>query len=352
MIWWWACAQAPDPPAAPEPPAVERRGVLRRPARRDERWANALCNDGTAFSYAYRPGTEPTWVIALEGGFFCDDEGAPCAQRARRLTTTEPGADDGPARVKDEGIFSMDPASNPSFAGAHAVEAHYCSSDLWLGDTLGRRPTTGDPAQGWFFHGRENVRVLLDAVKAIDGLDEADPATKILVLGTSAGALGVVGNLDQVRAAFPRAAADGRVKVVLDAGWVPPVPGGAPLANGVKWGPIDRACAAREPDDRVCVYGPSWWPAAAATGLPILVQISGLDATQLPSFRIDTPAKRADWLALVRTSLDGVPWVFSAAQPYHAVAIDAERYARFREVLDPFWRGGPPQRVFLDYPEP
>ena len=145
--------------AAPAP--APREAVAVKPAERDERWVDARCNDGSPFAYRYRPGAPgaTTWVVNLAGGFFCDDQRAPCAERKPRLRTTLPAADGAPTPMKSEGIFSLAPGTNPTFATAHHVDAHYCSSDLWVGDRTDRQPNSADP-EGWFFSGRRNVAVL------------------------------------------------------------------------------------------------------------------------------------------------------------------------------------------------
>jgi hypothetical protein len=379
VIWWLAACGGPD--AEPEPagpgvpsggptpevarvvtpaPAVQgRTGVVVKPAERDPRWAEARCNDGTAFGYVVRPGPAPTWVINLSGGYFCDDERALCSERRRRLTTARPEADGATAPIRSVGVFSPDPVVNPTFARATHVDAHYCSSDLWLGDRPERRPTTGDPDRGWHFSGRMNVRALIEALAEVDGLDEADPETRILLLGTSAGAAGVVGNLAEIVRAWPNAARDGRLKVVLDGGWVAPFPPGVALPNGARWGPIEPGCAAERRssggDESTCIYGPEWWPHVAELGVPVLVQISGRDRTQTEVLGLTTPDALADWQARVRASLDvSSGWVYSVAEPYHVVAVDnrfgrGPEGARFRDVLDRFWRGDPPERVLLRY---
>ncbi|MEQ1505751.1 MAG: pectin acetylesterase-family hydrolase [Myxococcota bacterium] len=371
-----ACGTRPEPPA-PAPAALpvpvpvqpstpvpvgevaERdRPVMVKPAERDPRWAAARCNDGTPFGYVIRRGASPTWVIHLSGGFYCDDETQLCRDRKPRLITTRPEADGGPARIKLGGVLSPDPTVNPTFATASHVDAHYCSSDLWLGDRTDRRPNTADPV-GWYFSGRENVRVLFEALRDLDGLREADPATRILVMGSSAGGIGLVGNLDAVVAALPHAVSDGRVKVLIDGGWVPDVP---PFVAGAlpdvdRWGPVlpacDRDLRAADVDPARCVEGSRWWPYAARLGIPVLVQISGLDTSQTPAFGIDTAAEAAAWRDQVRASLAGVPRVFSGGLPYHVIGADDAGLdlgppgSTFREVLDRFWAGGPPERVIF-----
>lgn len=355
ILWLLACGgtQTAEPP--PKPPPTE---VVLPAARDAERWGKALCNDGTPWGYTLRRGDPKLWVINLQGGFFCEDQRNPCADRPKRLTTTLPGTDGGPARFKQQGIFSTDPATNPTFAGATFVDAHYCSSDLWLGDQTGKRPNSAS-ADGWYFNGRENVRVLLDALPALHGLDPTDPDTRVLLLGTSAGGAGVVGNLDQVATTWAPLT-DGRVKVVLDGSWIPLQPEGTPLPDADRWGPVQPACTAaftaagRDPVD--CIYGPNWWPHVQPLGIPILVQMSGLDKSLTPVFGVTTPETRSAWQARVRRDLEQLPWAFSGGHPYHVVAIEplfgkGPDGRTFRDVLQRFWDGGEPEKVFFRYPE-
>lgn len=371
-LWSGGCA-SPAPEALPPPAAVPAdasedpgpTGATRvKPADRDPaRWSTARCNDGTPFAYAIRPGDRDLYVINISGGYFCEDDRARCADRAPRLVTSPPEPDGAPTRIKSRGVFSRDPTVNPTFARATQVDAHYCSSDLWLGASTERQPTTGDPARGWYFSGRVNFRALLDALSAVNGLDEADPALRVLFVGTSAGGAGLVGNVDQIVAVWPHAVADGRVKLVLDGSWVPPVPPWAsrPLPDASRWGAAEPGCdaarRARGEPPRNCVLGVAWWPYVAKTGIPVLVQISGLDTSQTPVFGVEGDEQERLWRDNVRASLDsaGVPWVYSVGEPYHVVAIE-DRFAKgppgeaFRDVLAAFWAGEPARRVFLRYP--
>jgi len=338
--WLAACSAPAEPP--------DRTPQIVKPAARRDAWAEARCNDGTAFAYTWRPGLRPTWVINLSGGYFCEDATTPCAGRAPRLTTTVRGADGAAApRMRTGGVFDPDPAANPTFAAAHHVDAHYCSSDLWLGRSTERRPTSGDPVRGWFFSGARNAEVLFDSLIALQGLDDDDRQTQVLFLGSSAGGAGVVAALDAVIARLPRTAADGRLKVVLDGSFVPRPPWEASLPDAARWGPIHPACP-----DTSCIYGPAWWPHVAQTGVPVLVQLSALDRTQTPVFGVKSSAQIAAWRDHTITQLRALPWVFSGGSAYHLVATDARfgkgtAGATFREVLDRFWAGAPPEQVFF-----
>lgn len=356
---WLACAQDPEPPPVVAEPARYkaktrvRQGdaVVVLPAVRDPQWAAARCNDGTPAGLRYRPGAEgsTTWVIKVAGGFFCEDDRVPCADRERRLTTGPPGTDGAAVNLSDVGLFSRDPEANPQFATAHHVQFEYCSSDLWLGTSSERQATPASP-DGWYFSGRTVFAADVAALKGL-GLDET--TARILVVGHSAGGAGVVGNLSTLMAAFPTAAASGRLKVVLDGSWIPAVDSPL-LPSADRWGPVQEACdaAARAEgrDPTTCIYGPNWWPHVASTGIDVLVQISAADTTQTRVFVPERTAEAAEtWKKNAIASLAPLPWVFSREHAYHVVTFE-KGFAEgpeptFRDVLDAFWADEPARRV-------
>ncbi len=331
-----------------------------KPAERDpEKWANARCNDGTPFSYLVRRTESKTWLIVFEGGFFCDDERISCSGRKERLTTSLPVDAGSKSALQDEGLLSRNVAINPIFNDANLVGAQYCSSDLWTGEDIARRPTQGSP-EGWFFAGRHNARALLETLIA-DGLDDDAPETRVLVLGHSAGGAGVVANLDQITAALPKTAKAGRLKVVLDGSWVPTQPTDEKLPNGAKWGKLHPAChdaAVKSKESPAhCVYGPKWWPYVEKTGVPVLIQIAGLDASQAPVFGIRGPELTAQWKDNLKASLEGVPWVFSVGKRYHTLGLEPSfstttAHGGFGDIVGRFWAGEKPERLFPGWDEP
>lgn len=326
-----------------------------QPSARDAKWSDAVCNDGSPFALEVRDQGSDVWVISFSGGYFCDDEAVPCAARARRLTTTLP-AKDGQRRAEArEGVFSRNPLKNPTFHDANHVDLHYCSSDLWLGERTGRQ-ATGASERGWHFAGRRNARAGLEYLKTA-GLD---PTDRILVIGYSAGGLGAVGNIDTLLDVYGEQHGRGALKIVLDGSWIPTWSTDAmPKAN--RWGPTHTACEQEKTSEGLdplgCVFGPEWWPYVASTGVPILVQISGQDTTQMPAFGVDEAPDKQRWREAVRASLDGVPWVFSGGQPYHVLSHNrrfdksAAEHGSFQQLLAEFWAGEPARQVFFNYAE-
>lgn len=325
--------------ADPDPKPVGGLALL-KPAALDGRWAHARCNDGSPFGLTLRDQGSDTWVIKVAGGYFCDDVITPCRSREPRFTTSPKAPS-----LDGVGLFSRDPSVNPHFASANHVELHYCSSDLWLGDGTDRRETTGDP-EGWYFAGRHNLRAGLELLLRDHGLDRADG---VLIVGHSAGGMGVVGSFDTIASLVGQ----DKLKVVLDGAWVPPQPlERTPRAD--RWGPLHPQCAAAVEDPVTCVFGPVWYPWLRDTGVPILVQQSGIDPTQTRVYDVKRGPKLAAWRQGARDSMAEVGWLFSGGSRYHVLSFEPKFDAgdpSFADVLGRFWTGGAPERVLFDYEE-
>lgn len=363
--------------------------ILVKPAIRNPgRWETARCNDGTPFAFELSLPTQKSrdWVIWLEGGGFCDDNATSCASGRGRLATTLPGNDAAtitPSQIK--GIFNRSTKENPTFAAANMVYAHYCSSDFWSGATDGRRPTTGDPALGWYFSGKTNVRAMLEALSAHYGLSDDDGGTRILFAGSSAGGVGVFVNADTIASLFPKSVAGARIKLVADGGGAEPDfdnpsyrPGAATIkARNVILAAYDffgsrahRGCedglrfAGKNP--KTCLFGEVSYPYIKASGLPILVQSSSIDKFALTLHGIDNPKDPADQAVFEEYRMDSLTgftsfsWLFSGgATSYHTIlhgdgpkafGMTPPAGPSFRDLLASFWRGDPPQRVLWGNP--
>jgi O-palmitoleoyl-L-serine hydrolase len=78
-----------------------------------------------------------------------------------------------------------------------------------------------DGGQPLYFSGRLNARAMLDILRRDYGLDDRDPAVKIIWTGQSAGGQGAQNNADQLARAMPKARAAQRLWVIANAGWMP-----------------------------------------------------------------------------------------------------------------------------------
>ncbi len=340
-----------------------------KPAERDPaRWASARCNDGTPFGFLISLAPMPShdWVIQLEGGGYCDDATMRCAERQARLTTTLGLPDRGTGTLVTPGLFSRDAARNPSFSGANIVQAHYCSSDFWSRATTELRPSAV-AAGGWYYSGRANVRALFALLTQRYGLDDQDPALRVLFGGNSAGAVGAHINSAFVAQTLPRARADGRLTLLLDAPWFLDWddPANRIVNATVRdrevwrttlayWGSaLDPECVAsvREPVD--CFFGRTWYPIVSAR-MRTFVQQSQLDeviALALhPHLATDAAGERA-WRAQMADALGSVSRLFSGSTSYHVLTVTDRGWATgpagstLQEMVSRFFNDGPPERV-------
>jgi Pectinacetylesterase len=333
-----------------------------KPAERDSKWTTARCNDGTPFSFVVRLASPASdrWVIYLEGGVYCDDESFACSSRDPTLTTTLPFADRSLGPIPFTGLFGTSATANPDFAQANQVIAHYCSSDFWAGATTDRRPSSGG---SWYFSGHAAVEALVRILAERYGLDDERPDLQVLFGGGSAGAFGGHFNASRVRAALPRAAAAGRLRLLVDAGWMTDWDdpahrlGTATVRDRDVWtharalwgATFDPACEAAHADPVDCFFGPGWYPYVS---MPTFIQQCSTDQsfTMVHNLQPTDPAAQA-WHTQVDSSLAPVSWLFSGTQPYHMLGIDDSTMSYgpaghdFARTLHDFWSGTAPERV-------
>jgi len=341
-----------------------------KPVGRDPtRFAQARCNDGTPFGFFVRlaPQPSPGWLIYLQGGEMCDDYAKPCSARDGWLTTTPPFADRAITTRPWSGLFSTDPAVNPDFHAQNQVLAHYCSSDIWAGATTELRPSSGDPANGWYFSGHANVDAMLATLVERYGLDDTSDSLQVLFSGGSAGAFGAHLNASRVLSALPAAAAAGRVKLLVDAGWFimfddPDHRIGVATTSDLDvfsrarsfWGAtFDPDCEAALGDSGSCFFPRNWYPYVAARQ-PILIQQSSFDAAFTASHQLAaTEAAAQAWRNQVEASFTSanVGWLFSGADSYHTLGLADTGMQKgpagqtLAEVLGRFWAGGAAEQV-------
>ena len=159
---------------------------------------NAVCNDGSDAAYYYDAGFgtgEDKWIVYLEGGSLCFNANS-CLVRV----VTSPdltSSSNYPDNISTNGIFVADETINPDFHNWHMVYAKYCSSDLWSGS----KEETGDPGE-FHFRGYDILVALLEDLQSDDefGTNNLGNAKEMIFAGSSAGAGGVIVQLDRVAA--------------------------------------------------------------------------------------------------------------------------------------------------------
>lgn len=162
---------------------------------------NAKCLDGSLSGYYYEPSSKvedgTKWAIYLQGGGECDNEAA-CKYQ---LTTSLGSSKYFPQSY--EGSSSWYLASgycpyNPEFCGWNHVNVPYCSQDLHTGQVTEASNSTW----GLYFAGHLILAAVLDELAAKYNFNGA---TEIILLGVSAGGIGVWPNVDYIKERVPKA---------------------------------------------------------------------------------------------------------------------------------------------------
>lgn len=107
------------------------------------------------------------------------------------------------------GILSLSPEENPHWSDANHVLVPYCSSDSWSGDV-----TAEDAGDFSFLGSRIVEQVIIELMPR--GLVDAD---LLFLAGSSAGAAGVMVNLDRVADLMTRLGSSAQVRGLADSGW-------------------------------------------------------------------------------------------------------------------------------------
>lgn len=317
------------------------KGEVVKPGVADPRWSDAVCNDGQPFSMMVRlapPGSPQAdrWVIALEGGGFCDDDASPCSARSDYHTSpwSRPNGDF--RSFTPSGFLSRKSAVNPPFAQANHAYLHYCSSDVWTGDDTAGVSTSFDSRSSdgvTHFTGKRNARAGIEVLMQRFGLRDA-PDTEVLFMGTSAGALGVFANAHLVAERLPNVAVGGRLRVLHDGGWIPQwshgwigsgassFDQGLAAAHGLWGARLDPVCEADHVgQEQRCFFGAEIYPYLAhGMQLPVFVQNSQMDSVFARVGEARCNASAANWRATMQAEMAQLPAVFSLWDSYHTLS--------------------------------
>ncbi len=375
-------------------PVHGRAAEVVKPGLRDPtRWGSARCMDGQPFDMLVRLAPEwsphpDRWVVYIQGGGFCDDDAKACDQRHPRRTNSWAAQDQTWRALYDQtGVLSTDRTTNQPFATANHAYLHYCSSDIWSGADEMPHKTSFSPVT--FFTGRINARSAIEILKQRYGLDDSNPDTEMLFVGTSAGGHGVHQNARMVAEQLPQTAASRRIRLVPDGAYLPQWQGGwrrdslananspnaATFDEGLSnaydfWGSsFDSECEADNPgQEHRCVYGSVIYPYLAGPtsqgGLHLrTMEVIGQHDTVYTSVAsVNSPpgnplTSSAAWRSLMQTELQAIPSVFSGWDDYHVLSGEtcrmdygpaqtpSGRNGEYRRVLWRFWWNMPNEQI-------
>ncbi|KAK3712393.1 hypothetical protein RRG08_002723 [Elysia crispata] len=157
--------------------------------------------------YIRRSRGSDKWIVFLEGGWYCFDHMS-CSERSRVMPDYM-SSRNWPRYRSGSGILSWDPEENPYYFHANIVYIPYCSSDSWTGT---RNSTT---SMKFSFMGS----LILDEVFNELLKKGMRRAQTVLIAGTSAGATGVLVNIDRISALIHAKKSSVDVRGLVDSGW-------------------------------------------------------------------------------------------------------------------------------------
>lgn len=179
---------------------------------KDAHSRKALCLDGTPAVYFLRKARDQDkrWIILFPGGAWCSSKET-CFARSR----TDLGSSKYfPSLAKQGGILSSNRSNNPYFHDWNVLYLQYCDGSSFMGNV--EKPV----AYGKIYIHSRGFTILNTF------LDEIIPkylskAREVVVVGISAGALGVMANADMISSRIPQAI---KVHFVSDGGYFVDVP--------------------------------------------------------------------------------------------------------------------------------
>jgi hypothetical protein len=223
---------------------------------------------------------------------------------------------------------------------------------------------------------------MLEVLRDNYGLDDANPATKVLYAGGSAGGEGVQATADIAYKTLPRVARAGRLMLLNDAGsvfvfddpdhrfaWTDSTFKEVLMLAYDFWGSrlnpkCERAAkmsrlSPAECFDEVVVHPYIVEPRPYGLGLPLFVQHSSIDGFQVDQHHLDEPHEVELFRNTILARFDEVAWtwLFSGGEfSYHVVTIRDDRWtmgpqgSTFRDLLTRYWQGDPPEIVVYGNP--
>ncbi|KAH8269999.1 hypothetical protein KR018_001992 [Drosophila ironensis] len=290
---------------------------------------NITCNDGThAGFYLRKQPSSKKWIVFLEGGWHCFDLRSCRARwmRLRHLMTSSQW----PETRDVGGILSPHPEENPYWHNANHVLIPYCSSDSWSGTRT--EPVTQDPENSWRFMGALILRQVIAELIPV-GLGRV-PGGELLLVGSSAGGLGVMLNLDRIRDFLVNEKKlQITVRGVSDSGWFldrePYTPAAVASSEAVRqgwklWqGLLPDDCTKAHPTEPWrCYFGYRLYPTLKT---PLFVFQWLFDEAQMRADNVGAPVTPQQWNYIhemggaLRSSLDNVSAVFAPSCIGHAV---------------------------------
>ncbi|XP_064628821.1 palmitoleoyl-protein carboxylesterase notum1-like isoform X2 [Lineus longissimus] len=285
---------------------------------------SVTCNDGSPAGYYIRKSYGSTkWIIFLEGGWYCFDKPS-CRGRWTNMRKLMSSKEWPPAR-RGTGILSSHPEENPLHFYENMILVPYCSSDSWSGTF------TAKSDEEFSFHG---TYIVEEVIKDIVADGHLDNAKRVLVAGSSAGATGVLLNLDKISTTLSELAPRVKVRGLADSGWFLDNDPFRPIActdahlcapkEGIKrgkklWnGVVPESCRTGVPagEEWRCYFGHVIYKTMQT---PVFIIQNMFDEAQITADNVGPPTSQSQWQYIhrvgqsLKNTLENVSAVFAPA---------------------------------------
>jgi len=279
---------------------------------------HAICMDGSlAIYYKNIQTNQKNWIIMLGGGVPCGtlENCQQALKNKKNMTSSKYRWNN----IHGTGLLSDNEVNNPNFANWNKIFIPQCSMDVWVG-----KQKASEKTHGLSFQGGNIVHASIQALKNL-GLTQAD---NLLMVGNSAGGIGVMNHIDWVASQLPNT----KVKGLVDGSWVldtKPFPSSTHIHQNIikrlstLTVQVDSDCAKAYPNNNwQCIMGEYIYPHIQS---PLFVRISQTDPVHLRRLGISNPtiAEQEAYIHQheqeICQSLQGVTYYFSLKNKPHTV---------------------------------
>ena len=177
---------------------------------------NALCNDGSPAVYFLGVQNTSKWIIFLESGAYCLTK-AQCLERfGNEVTKDLMTSQRMPDIIKGRDLLSSSRSDNGLFYDFSRVLIPYCSSDAFLGtETKASSVANNRSVDDFVFSGKIIFQSVVSELLT-QGLDRA---REIVLIGSSAGAVGAYNQVEWLQDLLLSRNLDVSLSAIIDGGW-------------------------------------------------------------------------------------------------------------------------------------
>ena len=178
---------------------------------------DALCNDVSRAVYFLGLQNTSKWIIFLESGAYCLTRGQCLARFGNEYTKALMTSKHMPSSISGRDLLSSSWKENPLYHDYSRVLIPYCSSDAWLGtQTKATNPDNSTASEEEFVFSGEIIfqSVIFELLS-----QDLNQAREIVLVGSSAGAVGVFNHVQWLQNLLSSRYLDVSLSAIVDGGW-------------------------------------------------------------------------------------------------------------------------------------